>query len=149
LGSGIDEPAGSVDLWTAMRFLALLSMAPDGGLSDLAHGGLNAWDALATATRGGAAALGLDGEIGTLEKGKWADMCCIDLQSPATQWAALTAPSDTAAGLVFNGGRDLVRDVWVSGRHLVNSRTFTRLDWPHAAARVNARRISPGIGESI
>jgi 5-methylthioadenosine/S-adenosylhomocysteine deaminase len=149
LGSGIAEPAGSIDLWTAMRFLALLSMAPDAGLSDLAHKGLNAWDALAIATRGGAAALGLDAEIGTLEKGKWADMCCIDLQSPAAQWATLAAPSDAATGLVFSGGRDLVSDVWVSGRHLVNSRAFTRLDWPHAAARVKARRISQIIGESI
>jgi 5-methylthioadenosine/S-adenosylhomocysteine deaminase len=124
-------------------------MAPDAGLADLAHTGLNAWDALAIATRGGAAALGLDTEIGTLEKGKWADMCCIDLQSPAAQWATLAAPSDMATGLVFSGGRDLVSDVWVAGRHLVNSRVFTRLDWPHAAAGGKARRISPIIGESI
>jgi hypothetical protein len=48
--------------------------------------------------------------------------------------------------LVFNGGRDLVSDVWVSGRHLVNSRAFTRLDWPHAANRLAARRIAP-IGD--
>jgi 5-methylthioadenosine/S-adenosylhomocysteine deaminase len=113
---------------------------------DLAQQGLNAWDALALATRGGAAALGLDAEIGTLEKGKWADMCCIDLQRPATQWAALAAPLDAATPLVFNGGRDLVSDVWVSGRHLVNSRAFTRLDWPHAANRLAARRIAP-IGD--
>jgi hypothetical protein len=51
--------------------------------------------------------------------------------------------------LVFSGGRDLVSDVWVSGRHLVNSRAFTRLDWPHAAARVKAPDISPIIGEPI
>jgi 5-methylthioadenosine/S-adenosylhomocysteine deaminase len=136
LGSGIAEPAGSVDLWTAMRFLALLSMAPDAGPADRAHKDLNAWDALAIATRGGAAALGLDAEIGTLEKGKWADMCCIDLQRPAAQWASLAAPLDAVTRLVFNGGRDLVSDVWVSGRHLVNSRAFTRLDWQHAARRV-------------
>jgi 5-methylthioadenosine/S-adenosylhomocysteine deaminase len=148
LGSGLAHPGGSVDLWTAMRFLALLSMAPGLGLADLAHRGLNAWDALAIATRGGAAALGLDAEIGTLEKGKWADMCCIDLQRPpTTQWAALAAPlSSWATPLVFNGGRDLVSDVWVSGRHLVNSRAFTRLDWPLAAGRLAARRIAP-IGD--
>jgi 5-methylthioadenosine/S-adenosylhomocysteine deaminase len=150
LGSGIANPAGSVDLWTAMRFLALLSMAPDGDPAGVAHHDLNAWDALAIATRGGAAALGLDAEIGTLEKGKWADLCCIDLQRPATQWASVAAPlSSRAARLVFNGGRDLVSDVWVSGRHLVNSRAFTRLDWKHAARRVAAQRIAPIIGDSI
>jgi 5-methylthioadenosine/S-adenosylhomocysteine deaminase len=149
LGSGIADPSGSMDLWTAMRFLALLSMAPDLGLAGLAHKGLNAWEALAVATRGGAAALGLDAEIGTLETGKWADMCCIDLQRPATQWASLAAPDDAVTPLVFNGGRDLVSDVWVAGRHLVNARAFTRLDWPHAAGRVGARRISPIIGDGI
>jgi len=148
LGSGIANASGSMDLWTAMRFLALLSMAPDLGHADLAHHALSAWEALAIATCGGAAALGLDAEIGTLEKGKWADLCCIDLQRPATQWAALDAPhSSRATPLVFNGGRDLVSDVWVSGRHLVNSRAFTRLDWPHAAQRVAARRMSPIIGD--
>jgi hypothetical protein len=75
-------------------------------------------------------------------------MCCIDLQRPATQWAALAAPhSSLATPLVFNGGRDLVSDVWVSGRHLVNARAFTRLDWPHAAERVAARRTSPITGD--
>jgi 5-methylthioadenosine/S-adenosylhomocysteine deaminase len=145
LGSGIANPDGSVDLWSAMRFMALLSK--DVGLADPAQV-LNAWDALAVATRGGAAALGLDAEIGTLEKGKWADMCCIDLTRPATQWAALAAPrSSWLTPLVFNGGRDLVNDVWVAGRHLVNSRAFTRLDWPHAAGRMAARHISKITGD--
>ncbi len=147
LGGGIAAPADSVDLWSAMRLLALLSMAPEAAAGHPQHG-MDAWTALAIATRGGAAALGLDAEIGTLEKGKWADLCCIDLGRPATRWAAHAEPADTAAHLVFNGGRDLVSDVWVSGRHLVNSRTFTRLDWAHAAARVTAPRASPIMGES-
>jgi 5-methylthioadenosine/S-adenosylhomocysteine deaminase len=121
-------------------------MAPDAGPAELAGQGLRPWDALAIATRGGAAALGLDAEIGTLEKGKWADMCCIDLQRPAAQWTALAAPLDAVTALVWGGGRDLVSDVWVSGRHLVNARAFTRLDWPRAAGRVAARRNSP-IGD--
>jgi len=147
LGSGTADPGGSVDLWTAMRFLVLLSKAADSGAADPAHRGLDAWDALAIATRGGAAALGLDAEIGTLEKGKWADLCCIDLQRPAAQWAALSAPLDAVPALVWGGGRDLVSDVWVAGRHLLNSRTFTRLDWPRAAGRVAARPISPVTGD--
>jgi 5-methylthioadenosine/S-adenosylhomocysteine deaminase len=147
LGSGTAGPGGSVDLWAAMRFLVLLSMAADPGVADPGHRGLDAWDALAIATRGAAAALGLDAEIGTLEKGKWADMCCIDLQRPAAQWAALAAPLDAVTALVWGGGRDLVSDVWVAGRHLLDSRTFTRLDWPRAAGRVAARRIPPVTGD--
>jgi 5-methylthioadenosine/S-adenosylhomocysteine deaminase len=122
-------------------------MAPEAGVPGHPRQVLDAWDALCAATRGGAATLGLDAEIGTLEKGKWADLCCIDLERPSTQWAAPDAASAAAAGLVFDGGRDLVRDVWVAGRHLLNGRTYTRLDWPRAAARLNTRRISPSLGD--
>jgi hypothetical protein len=87
-----------------------------------------------------------------LETGKWADLCCVELRNPAMlrtsaaptlHDAALRgryAPSSAAAtALVFNGGRDLVSDVWVSGRHLLNGGAFTRLDWPDLAARVSAK----------
>jgi 5-methylthioadenosine/S-adenosylhomocysteine deaminase len=134
LGSGF---GAGLDLWAALRLLALLSQAP---------GALQAWDALAVVTRGGAAALGLDAEIGTLEKGKWADLCCVDLRGPAMQCASLLQPNDPAAQLVWNGGRDIVSDVWVCGRHLLNDGAFTRLDWP-TAARANDWREPPVTGE--
>ena len=60
-----------------MKLLTLHSRSP--GAVDP---GLTAWDALAAATRGGAAVLGLEAEIGTLEAGKWADVCCIDFERP-------------------------------------------------------------------
>jgi 5-methylthioadenosine/S-adenosylhomocysteine deaminase len=146
LGGGV---GAGLDLWTALRFLALLSHAagassapgaspapdasptPGTSLAPRGAGGaLQAWDALAVVTRGGAAALGLDAEIGTLEKGKWADLCCVDLRGPSMRCASLLQPNDPAAQLVWNGGRDIVSDVWVSGRHLLNDGAFTRLDWP-------------------
>jgi 5-methylthioadenosine/S-adenosylhomocysteine deaminase len=101
----------------------------------------SAWDALSVATRGGAAVLGLDGELGTLEAGKWADLCCVDLGGPATQ-----PLSDPVAQLVFCGGRDIVSDVWVAGRQLLSAGELTRLDWPGVAARANAwaRRLKSG-----
>jgi hypothetical protein len=40
--------------------------------------------------------------------------------------------------LAFNGGRELVSDVWVAGRHLLNEGAFTRLDWAALSARVTA-----------
>jgi 5-methylthioadenosine/S-adenosylhomocysteine deaminase len=132
VGTGATEPAGALDLWSELRLLALLSRAP--GAPGAA---LSAWDALAVATRGGAAVLGLDAEIGTLERGKWADLCCVDLRSPAMQRTAGHAP---VTQLAFNGGRDIVSDVWVSGRHLLDGGAFTRLDWPELAARVSSWR---------
>jgi 5-methylthioadenosine/S-adenosylhomocysteine deaminase len=127
LGSG-GGACRNQDIWGEMRLLALMTAhRPAVGEPD--H---TAWDALATATRGSAAVLGLDG-VGTLEPGKWADLCCVDLGGPATQ-----PLSDPVAQLVFCGGRDIVSDVWVAGRRLLSDGELTRLDWPSIAGRANA-----------
>ena len=130
LGLGTGD-AASLNLWAEIRLFTLLSSAPEA-----TNRRFGAWEALVSATRGGAAALGLEAEIGTLEAGKWADLCCLDLRSPAMQWA-LPSASGAAAALVFNGGRDIVSDVWVAGRQLLNEGAFTRLDWPDHALRAN------------
>jgi 5-methylthioadenosine/S-adenosylhomocysteine deaminase len=129
----METPNQNQDVWGEMKLLA--ATAGGGNTS----GG--AWDALAAATRGGAAVLGIDADVGTLESGKWADLCCVDLSGPATQ------PSgDPVAQLVFCGGRDIVSDVWVAGRQLLSDGLMTRLDWPSVAARANAwgRRLNTG-----
>ncbi len=119
VGSG-GGACASQDLWGEMKLYALMT-------SNAA-----AWDALAAATRGSAAVLGLDGGVGTLEPGKWADVCCVDLGGPAIQ-----PLSDPVTQLVFCGGRDLVSDVWVAGRQLLLDGELTRLDWNRVAARAN------------
>jgi len=110
----------SQDVWGEMRLAALLS---------------SGWEALYAATRGGAAVLGLDAEIGSLERGKWADTCCLDLSGPAMQ-----PVGDPLSQVAFNGGRDLVSDVWVAGRQLLSAGELTRLDWSGVSSRRNARR---------
>ncbi len=158
VGSGVAESGAGRDLWSALRSLALLSHAPStvppaagtvhppGTAHAFGAAALGAWDALALATRSGAAALGLDAEIGTLEKGKWADLCCVDLRGPAMQRASLQ-PHGLAELLVWNGGRHAVSDVWVAGRHLLNEGEFTRLDWPGAAARLRTWAARPATGD--
>jgi len=134
VGSGT-TPGTSLNLWSDLKLLALLSLS-----SGQEPALLDAWDALAAATRGAAAALGLDQEIGTLERNKWADICCVDLQSPAMQWLCDAPAQDLPRQLVFIGGRDTVSDVWVAGRQLLDGGTFTRLDWPALKARVGSRK---------
>lgn len=138
---GLGSGAAAADPWTELRLFALLSQLPDGPGT-----GMRAWGALAAATRGGAAALGL-AEIGTLERGKWADLCCVDLRGPALPWDEAAPDSGPLADLVFNGGRDLVSDVWVCGRQLINEGAYTRLDWPDLAARVRTWREWPTTGD--
>jgi 5-methylthioadenosine/S-adenosylhomocysteine deaminase len=132
LGSGDATAQQDLDLWSQMKLLALMLSAA---------GAAPAWDALSAATRGGAAVLGLEAAIGTLEPGKWADLCCVDLGGPATQ-----PVTDAVTQLVFRGGRDLVSDVWVAGRQLVAAGEMTRLDRTAAAARAGdwAQRMNTG-----
>lgn len=141
LGSGA-HGVTSLDLWSALRLLTVLAAQPT------ARGAaLGAWEVLATATRGGAAVLGWDSDIGSLAAGKWADICCIDLAGPAWGAAALASGISVPSRLVHNGGRDLVSDVWVAGRQLVDAGTLTRLDWPALSARTNLRPVGPSEGE--
>lgn len=125
------------DLWTEIKLATLLSRAatPADPARDArqvpAEASIGTWDALAAATRGGASALGLEADLGTLEPGKWADLCCIDLGGPAVQPVI-----DPIGQLVFSGGRDIVSDVWVAGRQLLCDGEFTRLDWPALARRL-------------
>jgi 5-methylthioadenosine/S-adenosylhomocysteine deaminase len=114
IGSGSAVPLGR-DIWGDMKIIGLLT---------------DAWDALHAATQGGAEVLGLDGDIGTLQAGKWADLCCADLSGPGSQ-----PLSDPLAQAVFGGGRDIVSDVWVAGRQLLSGGELTRLDWAEVAAR--------------
>jgi 5-methylthioadenosine/S-adenosylhomocysteine deaminase len=116
---------GTHDVWAEMRLLAASSGS--------------AWDALAAATCGGAAACGIE-DLGTLASGKWADLSCLDLGGPAT-----LPLNDPVTQLVFCGGRDMVSDVWVAGRQLVSERELIRLDWAAAAERAGAwaRRLKP------
>jgi 5-methylthioadenosine/S-adenosylhomocysteine deaminase len=120
LGTDAEICGPAHDLWTEIRLFALH-----------ASGASNPAAALAAATRGGAAVLGLETEVGTLEPGKWADVCCVDLAGPSAQ-----AAGDPLRQLVLAGGRDWVSDVWVAGRHLLSEGQFTRLDWPALAARL-------------
>jgi len=126
----------SQEIWPDMKLIALMSST--GGADGIA---LNAWDVLSMATRGGASVLGLEDEVGTLQSGKWADLCCVDLSGPATQ-----PLGDPLAQLIMNGGRDMVSDTWVAGRQLLADGVLTRLDWSSAAARTEAWSVRMNSG---
>jgi 5-methylthioadenosine/S-adenosylhomocysteine deaminase len=119
--------AAGQDLWNDIKLLALH------GRVAAKHPVLGAREVLETVTRGGAAVLGLDTEIGTLEAGKWADLCCLDLGGPALQPVL-----EPLSQVLLAGGRELVSDVWVAGRQLLSEGQFTRLDWPELGARLKA-----------
>lgn len=69
---------------------------------------------LQSATIGGALALGLANEIGTINIGKAADLTAIDLNRIATQPCY-----DPISQIVFASSRDQVTDVWIAGNQLL------------------------------
>ncbi len=68
---------------------------------------------------GGAAALGLDDTIGSLEAGKEADMIVVDPSYVAPIPGVIDDdPEDLASRLIFRAHPDMVRGAWVRGRGL-------------------------------
>jgi 5-methylthioadenosine/S-adenosylhomocysteine deaminase len=107
VGLGSDGAASNnrLDLWSELRQAALLAKV---ATHDAAA--LDAHTALRMATLNGAAALGLDDQIGSLQPGKQADLCAVRLDD----W--IVRPCfDAASHLVYVAGREQVSHVWVGG----------------------------------
>lgn len=114
VGLGSDSVASNnvCDLIEEARF-AILSARNSGESGRL----IPAEVALEIATLGGARALGLESQIGSLEAGKKADLAVVSLAGPATQ-----PVNDPASAVVFSAsGRDIVRTI-VSGETVFERR---------------------------
>ncbi len=103
--------------------------------------GFSAQAVLDLATRGGAAALGLLDEIGSIEVGKRADLVVLDGQT----LHATPAPDPVSLIVYAAQSRD-VREVFVDGRHLVAQGSLCELTTLHppeliAAARAQIARV--------
>jgi cytosine/adenosine deaminase-related metal-dependent hydrolase len=111
VGIGSDSVASNnrMDLLDEARLAVLMHRAVA-----QRHDAFGARDALRLATLGGAAALGIDDRVGTLEQGKDADIAAFRLDVARTvpagdpEAAALFALSGRAAELVMVGGKRLV-----------------------------------------
>jgi 5-methylthioadenosine/S-adenosylhomocysteine deaminase len=134
VGLGTDSVASNnvVDMLDEARAAVLMARAIGRDA-----GALSARRALELATIGGARALGLDAEIGTLEVGKSADLCAIALDG------LHAAPVyDVETALVFSASaRDVVMTV-CGGRVVFDAQSLTPtlLDEPRLRARMREIR---------
>jgi 5-methylthioadenosine/S-adenosylhomocysteine deaminase len=92
------------------------------------------YELLELATRRGAETLGIDGEVGSLEPGKKADIITIDLRNPY-----LTPTMDPLTSTVLYGSSRDVDTVIVDGRILKRDGTLTSLDLRVALATAQDR----------
>ncbi len=114
VGLGTDGSASNnrLDLFQEMRQAALLAKAVSGDAS-----ALHAREALAMATLDGARALRLDQAIGSIERGKFADLTAVEFAAPE-----MLPCYDPISHLVYAAGRENVSHVWVAGHLVVEER---------------------------
>ncbi len=107
-----------LDMFTEMRSMALLQKALHGPEV------LPARQALRLATVGGARALGLEKEIGTLEPGRLADVIVVNL----TTLHSGPGPEDPVSALVYSAQTSDVQSVVIDGQVIMKDRTLLTMD---------------------
>ncbi len=134
IGLGADgAPCGNnLDAFLELRLAALLHKPRCGPRA------LPAAQAVALATRGGARALGLADELGSLEVGKRADVIALDVNTPHA------VPAESPYSLIAYAAKSSdVRHVVVDGAVVVRDRTLLTLDQRAVVrnAKAVARRL--------
>ena len=127
VGIGTDGAASNnrLDMFAEMRLASLLAKAQSNRAEDLP-----AYQALQMATLNSAKALGMEDRIGSLVKGKMADITAIDFSG-----LELSPCYDPVSHLVYSVGREHVSHVWVDGKILKNEGKLTILDEQEIVAR--------------
>ncbi|WP_284164486.1 amidohydrolase [Frigidibacter sp. SD6-1] len=134
LGTDGASSGNDLDLWKAMRLAGFLQALATGNPAALPARRL-----VEMATCGGARALRLGSETGSLETGKRADIAVISLDAPH-----MVPVFDPYSALAYSAGRNDVRDVIARGRPVVRNH---RLCTDIAAEIAETRRFAEKIKE--
>lgn len=120
VGLGVDGAStnNSQNLWETMKLAMLFQKQK---LEDPSFG--SAELALELMTRGGAEAIHMEHEIGSLEAGKRADLIVIDTARPG-----LAPIQNVVTNLVYSNDPWAVRDVYIDGERVVQNGQHLRLD---------------------
>ena len=118
----------NLDMWEELRLAATLHKATTGDPTVV-----SARQALEMATSGGARCLGLEGQTGSLEIGKKADLAVLDFDRPH-----LTPRHNVVSHLVYAAGAADVVGTMVDGRWLYRDGEFKTLDVRDTCAKANA-----------
>jgi 5-methylthioadenosine/S-adenosylhomocysteine deaminase len=129
LGADGSAANNRLDGWEELRLAALLGRLRNGAEA------LPARRVFEMATLGGARALGLDHEIGSLEPGKQADLAVLDLRAPHS-----FGVEDVYTQLVFSARASDVHTVLVGGRVLVAEGALCAVDPPALLAQAQEHR---------
>jgi 5-methylthioadenosine/S-adenosylhomocysteine deaminase len=117
---GTDGAASNndLDLLAEAQTAALLAKGVAGDAQ-----AVDAFAAVEMMTLNGATALGLGEDIGSIEPGKQADLCALDLSGPETQ-----PLHHVVSQLVYAASTRQVSDVWVAGRRVLEGGQLKTID---------------------
>ena len=129
---GTDGAASNnnLDLLEEVRFAALLGKVASSDAT-----AISAIEAVDMMTINGARALGLDEKIGSIEAGKQADLCAMNLKAPATQ-----PLHNLHSQIVYAASSAQFTDVWVAGVRLLEDGALTSIDEPQVLGRATTWR---------
>ncbi len=109
---------------------------------------VNAESALEMVTINAAKALDIEADLGSIEEGKLADMCAMDLAHPRTQ-----PLHHVISQIVYAAASNQVTDVWVAGRRLMCESVLTTMNEEDILQKADdwAKRMQTdhGIGEQV
>lgn len=128
----------NLDMFTEMRLAALIHKPRTGPR------GMSAATVLEMATLGGARALGLEAELGSLEEGKRADITVVDLSG---LHSTPSDPEDVLSPLVYAAHATDVVHVLIDGRPVLKDRALVTLD--EAAVATSARQHSARLAARV
>jgi cytosine/adenosine deaminase-related metal-dependent hydrolase len=139
VGMGTDSPASSniMDMFDEMRTMLFLHRASERDVSVL-----DAPQCVRLATLGGAEALGLEQQVGSLEPGKLADFIGVDVAG-----SHFAPVDDPYSALVYGANQDDVVLTVVGGQELYRDRSYTGLD--AAAIRRDASAVRQKLRERV
>jgi 5-methylthioadenosine/S-adenosylhomocysteine deaminase len=130
LGTDGAASNNSLDMFAEMRSAALIAKAVSGDASAFGD-----WQALETATLGGAKALSIESKLGSLEKGKQADIIAIDFSKIEQQ--PIYQP---ISQLVYTSCGQLVSHSWINGQLVLEDRQPCNMDLREMIAKAQQWR---------
>jgi 5-methylthioadenosine/S-adenosylhomocysteine deaminase len=132
----------SNDIFREMKGMALIHSIHSGVRS------LSPRNILDMATINGAKAFGVDADLGTIEKGKFADFILIETAAPHLQPLRLGKHENVLSALVYSATGADVTDVFIGGKHIVENHALTGVDTQAIAAkaRESSEKIAAALG---
>ena len=128
VGIGTDGPASNNDLNLFGELKSATLLAKINSMDPTA---LTASEALTLGTLGGAKALGMDKNIGTIEVGKLADLIAVDLHQIEMQ-----PIHDVFSQLIYVNNGSHVTHSWIQGEQIMHERELLKIDQDNLRRRI-------------